>query len=378
MKLKNLEDRAAKLQADMLELVGDGNTVSAENRGKFDKTEAALHEVEAMISSAKDDELEELRSKLDNHEDKAKDTKGEVAFRSFMRGGLDKVEDRAALVIGTDANGGYLAPENLHAEMVDKVRAINPIMANATTFNLVGSPAIELPFKATHGVVANATETGERTEQTEPTIGNETLTCYDYYTDQRASQEYLDTVANAETQLLDWIYGDIYEKAEGDCANGDGTTKCSGLFGGSYGVQNVGTAGAVSATDLLNQYFALNAKFRTTGVWLMNSNTMAQVAAMHHPASNDTLLMTMGADGKWYMFGRPVEQTDNAPTIGTATKPVAFGDIKRAYAVGIHKQVSVLRDPYTATPKVRFYANERIGGRPWDLQACVLLSTAVS
>jgi HK97 family phage major capsid protein len=378
MKLKNLEDRAAKLQAALKELVGDGNTVGTENRSKFYKTEAALHEVETMIATAKDDELTELRSRLETGEEDKADKSGTIAFRSYLRSGEEKVENRSALVVATDANGGFLAPENMHAEMVDKVRAINPILSMATTFNLTGgSASIELPFKATHGGVANAAETGTRAEQAEPTVGNNTLTCYDYYTDQRASQQYLDTVADAESMLLQWIYEDVYEQAEKDAADGNGTNKCSGLFGGGYGVQNVATAGKVAATDLLNQYFSLNAKYRTAGSWLANSTTMAQLVAMQHPASTNTPLLTQGPDGTWSLFGRPVEQTDNAPVIGTGTKPVAFGDIAKAYAVGLHKQMSVLRDPYTATPLVRFYGFERIGGRPWDMQACVLLSTAV-
>ena len=54
---------------------------------------------------------------------------------------------------------------------------------------------------------------------------------------------------------------------------------------------------------------------------------------------------------------------------------LVFGDIAKGYAVAIHRNTTILRDPYTATPKVRFYANMRVGGRPWDKDAVVLLST---
>ena len=46
-----------------------------------------------------------------------------------------------------------------------------------------------------------------------------------------------------------------------------------------------------------------------------------------------------------------------------------FADIKRAYAVGVHRNISILRDPYTATPKIRFYGLARLGGVAWDYQA---------
>ena len=44
--------------------------------------------------------------------------------------------------------------------------------------------------------------------------------------------------------------------------------------------------------------------------------------------------------------------------------------------MAIHKTPAILRDPYTAKPKVSFYAYGRMGGRPWNPEACVLLSTA--
>ena len=53
-------------------------------------------------------------------------------------------------------------------------------------------------------------------------------------------------------------------------------------------------------------------------------------------------------------------------------------DIAKAYAVAIHKNTTILRDPYTATPKIRFYACGRIGGKAWDANAAVLLSTEAS
>ena len=62
-----------------------------------------------------------------------------------------------------------------------------------------------LPNKATHGVATTATETGARSEQAEPTFAVPTLTAVDYYTDQRASQQFIDSVSDAESMLLAWI-----------------------------------------------------------------------------------------------------------------------------------------------------------------------------
>ena len=302
----------------------------------------------------------------------------EVAFRDFLKGGVERVEKRESLIAGADANGGFIVPENLHAKLVEPVRAVNPIMRMATTFNLTGSSSIELPVKVTNGAVANAAETGERTEQNSPTFSNSTLTAHDYYSDQRATQLFLDEVAGAESMLMNWIYEDIYEQAEKDAVAGDGTNKVKGLFTESYKSAKVKTAGTVTAADIMAMYFKLSPAYRANATFLANSDTLCQLMQLTHPAAAGTIPFVTMVGDKPYILGRPVEECENAPAIGTKTKPIAFGDIAKAYAVGIHKNTTILRDPYTATPKIRFYACGRIGGKAWDANAAVLLSTEAS
>ena len=210
--LQKLEERSAQLQKDLEALTVNGE-LGSENVEKFNRIEAELHGVE----------------------------------------------------------GGFLVPENLHAKLVEPVRAVNPIMRMATTFNMTGSNSIELPVKATNGAVANAAETGERTEQNAPTIGNSTLTAYDYYSDQRATQLYLDEVAGAESMLMNWIYEDIYEQAEKDAVAGDGVDKIKGLFTESYKSAKVKTAGTVTAADIMAMYFKLAPAYRANSTFLVNS-----------------------------------------------------------------------------------------------------------
>lgn len=380
--LKFLEQRAAKLQHDMQALCVDGE-LSAENRAKFDQMESALHEVEAAIGEAKDAEMNELRSRLESFErkaDPAREDEGSVSFRSYLRAGIEGVENRASLKSGTDANGGFIVPENMHAQLIEPVRAVNPIVRLATQFTLGGSASIELPRKATHGAVASAAEDAARTEQAAPTFANDTLTAYELYTDQRATQQFLDEVDGSESMIMNWIYGDIFEQHEKNCADGDGSNKATGLFTASefYKKANVAAAGKVTASDVMNMYFKLPAAFRVNGTWLANSNTLAQLAQLSHPAASGSIPFVTFVDGKPYILGKAVEECDNAPEIGTATFPLAFGDISKAYAVAIHRNVTVLRDPYTATPKVRFYGIARLGGRPWNPEAAVLLNTAIA
>ncbi|NTU88605.1 MAG: phage major capsid protein [Actinobacteria bacterium] len=379
--LQTLEARSAALQAQIQALMPDGQ-VAPEKREEWHGLLSASNEVDALIGATKDAELVELRSQLEKAGPKAQETEAEKygnEYRSFLRTGA-KIEERAAMST-TDANGGYIVPENLHAPLLDKIRALNPIYKNATLFTLTGgSSSLELPNKATHGAVSNAVEAGARAETTEPTLGNATLTCYDYFVNQYATQLYLDSVAGSESQLLEWIYADIIAQAEVDAVSGNGTTKIKGLFAetAKYGTQLSAVAGALAAADLINLFFKLPAGFRQNGKFMMATATLAAATQLAHPAAADKPLVTQGDDGIFRILGREILETESAPALASAAYPVAFGDIAKAYAVGIHKAPSILRDPYTQTPHIRFYGLARLGGCAWDAQAAVLLKSSVS
>ncbi len=46
--------------------------------------------------------------------------------------------------------------------------------------------------------------------------------------------------------------------------------------------------------------------------------------------------MDYAPDGSMRMLGKPVVICDDAPAIGDGKYPVAFGDLQKAYAVGVH------------------------------------------
>lgn len=368
-----LEDRAKHIQAE-IETLTTKQDPADEDRDKIMALHGELSAVEQVAGEMKDAELAELRAIIDRGTQLTQtgEDPAVLDFMAFLRSG----EIRNASMSTTDANGGYIVPEPKHAELIEKVRKQNPVFGNATVFDMAGGDTtLQLPYKATHGAVANATEEGARSEQNAPTFESPSLTCYDYYTDQRATQTYLDSVADAEDLLLRWIYEDMLEQAEMDAVNGSGS-KIQGLFGATatYTTKLSGAAGALANTAFHVAYFALPVKYRQSAVWLMNSATLS-VATQYAYPNTQMPLATQNAAGEWTILGKRVLETDSAPDIGATTYPVAFADIASAYAVGIHRNTSVLRDPYTAAPKVRFYGLARLGGTAWDKQAAILLKS---
>lgn len=301
------------------------------------------------------------------------------AFRDYIKSGA---ENRAALVAGTGANGGFVVPEPSHAPLIEKWRKQSAIYGNATVVNMNGNTIMYLPYKSAPGLVASTTETGARTEQTEPTFtgGSSTqLQAFDYYTDQRATQQWLDDIPDAEQWLLGAIYADFVEQFGVDMAVGvgAGSQKCTGLFTATsfYSTVLSGTAGAVTNTGIAALFAALPPKYWSNAAWIMNPATFGVVWQLARPNLVNTPLVTENEDGSYTMMGRPILIDSSAPAIGAANYPIAFGDISRGYIVGVHKQTTILRDPFTDKPRVIFYGLSRIGGVPWDPSAIVLMKS---
>ena len=273
----------------------------------------------------------------------------------------------------------YEKREDEHTWMLDLYRQDNTLLGLVTMFNLNGSKSIELPRKAKHGVVKTAGETDPRPATDTPTFANETLTCHDLYTNQPITQEFLDSIAGGESWLMGEIYDDFTETFGLQCVagKGDSSKEAVGLFTADtfYRKQEASAESAFTPEDIIDMYFSLHPKYRANAVFLMSSKTVGTVRKMSEPASSGTVPFMSMTGSSPTIMGRPVIECPGAPEIGASAHPVAFGDMKRAYAVATHKTPTILRDPYTDKPNVSFYGYCRMGGRPWDPNACILLGT---
>lgn len=371
-----LDRQAEELRAAGANLAAQTELV-AEDRDKLMNITGQLEQLDRLRIEARDAELAEARSIAEGGRviGETADSKVADAFRSYMRTGA---EDRAVLAM-TDANGGYVVPEPVHAPMIEKFRKHSPLLEETTVFTMTGDTTLFLPRKDTHGTVANTTESGARSEQTEPTFTNASLQAFDLYSDQRVSQQWLDSVGDSEGYIMDWIYQDFAEQFQSQLAVGTGTgsQQPAGIFKASstYSTQLSGSAAALTNTSILTTFFSLPWKYRSNSKWYMSPATLASLTGFAYPNLNNTPLVDKLPDGTFRILGKDVVEVDDAPAIGAANFPIAFGDLKQGYATGIHKTASILRDPYTAAPNVRFYGLARMGGTPWNKDAVVLLKS---
>lgn len=73
------------------------------------------------------------------------------------------------------------------------------------------------------------------------------------------------------------------------------------------------------------------------------------------------------------LLGYDVAVDDNWPGVGANAFPVGFGAWGVGYSIVDQGNMSILRDPFTDKPNVRFYCRKRVGGAMTDFAAIKLM-----
>jgi HK97 family phage major capsid protein len=358
------------------------NTMSDDTRPDQDRRDAVMRmtgeiaALEVQARELREYELEQVRA-ASAKPAVTDDVKAEqvAAFNNYVTAGDIK---NAALLTTPDANGGFLLPDPLREAIIDVVRKVNPIVDEATVITLSnpGTFQIELPRKTGTTAGGWVAETAARPATDAPTIGQQVLTAHEWYAYPEATQAFLDAVPGAEQFLLDDIAGSFAANFGTALASGDGNGKPVGLFTGSsfYGTRLSSTADSLDAAQIIGAYFQIAAKYLPTASFYLKGSTLAALSSLAWPNLNDTPLVVWN-NGNPTILGKRVVLCDDAPSIGNGAFPVFFGDLRQAYAVGIHSNLSVLRDPFTNKPYVGFYSRGRAGGQLWDPNAGILLKS---
>jgi HK97 family phage major capsid protein len=319
-----------------------------------------------------------------------------AAFESYVRKGetaaLSGLEAKS-LSAGSDADGGYLVPDETEAEIGRLLSAASPIRSIAGV-RQVTAAVYKKPFAITGPQTGWVGETAARPETTAPTLAEMQFPAMELYAMPAATQTLLDDSAVSIDQ---WIAEEVqaaFAEQEGTAfVTGDGTNKPRGFLDytkvadaswswGNMGYVATGAAGAFPASDssdvLIDLVYSLKAGYRQNANWVMNRKTQAEVRKLKDADGNYLWQPAATADGRASLIGFPVTEAEDMPDIGGDAYAIAFGDFRRGYLIVDRLGVRILRDPYSAKPYVLFYTTKRVGGGVQNFEAIKLLKFAVS
>lgn len=316
---------------------------------------------------------------------------GESDLRGLNATGR-RAEIKAAMSVGTDNAGGYLAPIEWDRRINKALQPLSPMrrIANVQQTSVRAYQTLYLAGGWGSGWVG---ESASRPATSTPTMEPLIFPNGELYAFPMTTQQLLE---DADFNVEQWLADEIEEEFAAQEAvaflSGNGTNKPRGLLtyvagGTSAGVHpggdlvTVPTGSAATLGDpdkLIDFVYSLRSPYRQNARWLMNSLTAATLAKVKDGDGNYLWRETYVAGQPATLLGYPVEIDEGMPDIAAGALPIAFGDFQRGYVINDRLGSTILRDPYTAKPFVGFYVRKRVGGGVDDPKAIRLLRVAAS
>ncbi|MBD9493200.1 phage major capsid protein [Ensifer sp. ENS01] len=303
-----------------------------------------------------------------NHPNGDNDNSEKKAFVSYLRRGIERIspDEVKALTVSTDANGGYLAPEEFGSELIRLLNEYSPIRSYARVVN-ISAPEIKYPRRVSGTAATWVAETDDRTESG-MTFEQVTLTPFELATFTDVSNQLLeDNAYGLEGELLA-DYAESFGKTEGVAfVKGTGTGQPKGIMTAT-GIKEVKTGVAATfptsnpADVIIGMYHQIATSHAQNGAWLMNRNTLSVIRQWKDGTGRYLVLDPITAGGVMTLLGRPIVEMPDMDDIGAGKFPILFGDLS-GYRIIDRVGLSTLRDPYSLAGKgqVRFHARKRVG-----------------
>ena len=397
MSISEITDRVASLGNawEQFKQINDARLNEIERKGNADPL---YNEHLGNISMA----LDNYKSRLDTIETaynrpilgddvniKSSASNGEYskAFRNYLRkgmeGGLEMLQTKA-LSVGSDPDGGYLVTPHMSAKIVQSIFETSP-MRQLASVETISSDALELIDDHDQAAAGWTAETGAITETATPTLAKRNIPTHELYAQPKATQKLVDDSA---IDIESWLSGkiaDIFSRKENTAfISGVGVGQPRGILtyasGTSWGqIQQVtsGSSGAVTADAIINLFYALKDAYSKRANFLMNRTVVQSIRLLKQATTNQYMWQPgLAAGAPDTLMGVPVHMAADMPVAAANSLSIAVGDFQAAYQIVDRKGISILRDPFTEKPFVKFYATKRVGGDVVNFEAIKLMKLA--
>ena len=385
MTITDLREKRAKAWSAMENFLDSHRTEKGVLTDEDDATYAKIEkELESLTNEIKRMErkaaIEEELSKpvnapitskpMANADDDEKTGRGSKAYRkSFwnaMRTKAIRPEVANALQEGTDTEGGYLVPDEFEKTLVEALEEEN-IFRKLAHVITTSSGDRKIPVVATKGSASWVDEEGTISES-DDAFSQVSIGAYKLGTLIKVSNELLsDSVFDLESYISKEFGRRIGSKEEDAFFNGDGVGKPIGIFnktGGADTGVTAASATAITADEIIDLFYSLNAPYRKNAVWVMNDSTVKAIRKLKDNNGNYLWQPALTAGTPDTLLGRPVYTSSYVPAIAAGKKTVAFGDFGYYWIADRQgRNFKKLSELYAATDQTGFVATQRVDGK---------------
>ncbi len=357
---------------------GNDGLISAEDTATYDKMEADV------VNLGKEIDRLERQQALDLELSKAVNTpitmkpnggmemktgratdEYKAAFWKALRS-KNSFDVQNALQIGTDSEGGYLAPDEFEKILIQALEEENLFRSLAKIIS-TSSGDRKIPVVATKGTASWVDEEAPIPES-DDSFGLVSIGAYKLATMIKVSEELLnDSVFNLEAYIAKEFARRIGTKEEEAFFIGDGTGKPTGIFnatgGATLGV-TAASATAITVDEVMDLFYSLKSPYRKNATFIMNDATVKAIRKLKDGSGQYIWQPSITAGTPDTILNRPVKTSTYVPTIASAAKSIAFGDFGYYWVADRQgRSFQRLNELYAATGQVGFKATQRVDGK---------------
>ena len=352
-------------------------TLTAEDAATYDRMEAEINDLTKEIERSQrlfaiERELEKpvnqpLKGRPGRQEEQ-EEKKGRFSHQyavdmlTAMRTNFRQVSN--ILEEGTDANGGYLVPDEWDSRLIDVLDEENIMRGLGTKITTSGEHKINI---AGTKPAAAWIEEGEALTFGDATFDQKVLDAHKLHVAIKITEELLyDNAFGLENYIITQ-FGKALGNAEEDAfLNGDGTGKPTGIFhptkGGEIAV-TVDTVAKLGTDDILTLIYSLKRPYRKNASFILNDQTLSVIRKLKDANQAYIWQPSYQAGEPDRLAGYPVRTSAYAPTLEVGKPAIAFGDFSY-YNIGDRgtRSFQELRELFAGNGMIGYVAKERVDG----------------
>ena len=293
---------------------------------------------------------------------------------NFSENFLSEAE-RKTLSSGLDSSGGYLVEPDMSGRFVKKVFETSAVRAYAA-IQTISTNAFEGYYDNDEVGFGWVAEMEARPSTGTPSLGKWSIPVHEMYAMPEASQTILDDAMISLESWLDGKIADKFSRAENAAfVAGNGVNKPRGFLDYPTGTDltnsieqvDTGVNGAFAAAPnggdvLITALYGLKAQYKANASWFMNRTTSALTRKLKDSDGAYIWAPGIAAGQPASLLGYPIAPFEDMPNPATGSLSIAVGDMREAYQIVDRLGIRMLRDPFSAKPKIQFYATKRTGG----------------
>lgn len=275
-----------------------------------------------------------------------------------------------------EANDGkMLLTPKVHEHIINIMSSLSP-MRKLASLETISSNSLDVIIENDDLTIGWTNDIDSRSETEIPKLVRQTIHLHEMYAQPSTTQNLIDdSVVNVIKWLTDRITSAFAKTESKAFIYGDGVNQPKGIL--NYAPNEVEVLKCrndnIKLEDIVRLINALEDKYLPNATFLLNRKIMHHIYTIQDGCGR--FIFSRDNDNVETLMGIPIVCCDEMPiNISGAQAVIALANFKQAYQIiQSKKPISIMQDPYTNKPYVKFYATKRIGGAIINQNAIKLL-----